>query len=279
MLTNHLEKTSRKGVRCLYLHQWRSEQRVEASGVSKLNSPRVSAIFLCLLAIYLYFSVGPVLAADCRNLWTRPSSQTMSMDSSISFELVDFKNGERYFSIRQNGGQSVDVFFLKGAVLVKGYSQAQIDKISENAIFWMPMVFAVPAAVLSEAVPKGPCTIKEDISISVPLTGAIRLQDRELTKAAGLISPSTTNKVSYQLDVSIDPPAPNKSKVNYSGTMSFAPQQESPADETDVSGYLLLIRERPYPSAGESGIPGALGELRRYLETTRKTPSNLSMTQ
>ena len=85
--------------------------------MSKLNSPRVSAIFLSLLAIYLYFSVGPALATDCRNLWTRPSSQTMSMDSSISFELVDFKNGERYFSIRQDGGQSVDIFFLKGAVL------------------------------------------------------------------------------------------------------------------------------------------------------------------
>lgn len=230
-----------------------------------------------LLAIFLYFLVGSALAADCRNLWTRPSSQTLSMDSTISFGLVDFKNGERHFSIRQDSEQSVDIYFLKGIVLVKGYSQAQIEKFPENAIFLMPMVFAVPAAVLSEAVPKGPCTIKDDTPVSVTLTGAIRLQDRKLTKAVGLITPTALNKISYQLDVSIDPPASNKSKVNYSGVMSFAPQQDAPSDETDVSGYLILTRERPLRSAGEAGVPGKLGELRRFLAAEKKALYNPSV--
>lgn len=224
---------------------------------------------LSLLAIYLYLSVGLALAGDCPNLWTRPSSQTMSMDSSISFAMVDFKNGERHFSIRQRPDQSIDIYFLKGMVLVKGYSQAQIEKFSENTIFMMPMTFAVPAAVLSEAAPNGPCTIKENTPVSVQLSGAIRLQDRKLTKAVGRVSPSAPDKISYQLDVSLDPPAANKSKVDYSGTMSFAPKQDSPSDEADVSGYLILTRELPLRSAGDAGIPGRLGELRRYLGAIR----------
>jgi hypothetical protein len=221
---------------------------------------------LCFLSAY----ASP---ADCGNLWVRPASQNMSMDSSISFALTDFKNGERHFSVKQDPEHSADIYYLNGAVLVKGYSQAQIEQFPENALFMMPMTFAVPIAVLSETVPKGPCTIEAKVSISVPLSGAMRLQDRKLTKAVGEVFPSAPSEISYQLDVSIDPPAPNKTAVRYSGAMSFASQQESPPDETDVSGYLVVTRTRPFPSAGSSGVPGKLGELRRFLAAGKAAPN------
>jgi hypothetical protein len=221
---------------------------------------------LCLL--FGYASA----AADCRNAWVRPASQNMSMDSSISFALTDFKNGERHFSVKQE--HSADIYYLKGMVLVKGYSQAQIEQFPENALFMMPMAFAVPIAILSETVPEGPCTIKAKASISAPLSGAMRLQDRKLTKVAGEVVPSAPSEISYQVDVSIDPPAPNKTAVRYSGAMSFASQQESPHDETDVTGYLVVTRARPFPVAGSSGIPGKLGELRRFLAVGNAAPNS-----
>ncbi len=102
--------------------------------------------------ILLSFS-GYAGVADCRNEWARPSSQTMSMDSAISFALTDYKNGERHFSVKQSSGQGAEIYYLKGAVLVKGYSQAQIEQFPQNGLFMMPMAFAVPIAILAEVAP------------------------------------------------------------------------------------------------------------------------------
>lgn len=201
---------------------------------------------------------------DCRNEWARPSSQTMSMDSAISFSLTDYKSGERHFSVKQNSGQGAEIYYLKGAILVKGYSEAQIGQLRDG-LFMMPMAFAVPVTILAETAPKGPCHIEEKTPVSIQLSGGMRLQDRRLTGAVGQLSPSALSGVSYELDISIDPPAPNKKSVRYSGAMSFDPQQESLPDDTDVTGYMVVARTRPFPIAGSSGVPAKLGELKRFL--------------
>ncbi|MDD5300768.1 MAG: hypothetical protein PHD65_09775 [Gallionella sp.] len=214
--------------------------------------------------ILLSFS-GYAGVADCRNEWAHPSFQTMSMDSAISFALTDYKNGERHFSVKQSSGQGVEIYYLKGAVLVKGYSQAQIEQFPQNGLFMMPMTFAVPIAILAEIAPNGPCNIEAKTPVSTQLSGAMRLQDRKLTGAVGQLAPSALSEVSYELDVSIDPPAPNKKSVRYSGAMSFAPQQESLPEDTDITGYLVVTRSRPFPVAGNSGVPVKLGDLKRFL--------------
>lgn len=232
---------------------------------------RICNFFVLLIGISLSFS-GHAEAMDCRNEWAHPSSESMSMDSAISFQLTDYKNDERHFSVAQ-GGKGIEIYYLKGAVLVKGYSQAQLEQFPENALFMMPMTFAVPISILAEVAPEGPCNIKGKTPVSVRLSGAMGLQDRKLTGANGQVLPSAPSEVSYELDVSIEPPAPNKTSIRYSGTMSFAPQQESPPDDTDVASFLIVTRSRPFPVAGNSGIPAKLGELRRYLTTGQKNPN------
>ena len=232
---------------------------------------RILETLILITGIILSFSVHAGVT-DCRNEWARPSSESMSMDSAISFQLTDYKNSERHFSVKQ-GEQGIEIYYLTGAVLVRGYSQAQLEQFPENALFMMPMTFAVPIAILAEVAPKGPCNIEIKTPVSMRLSGAIGLQDRKLTGAVGQLLPSAPSEVSYDLDVSIDPPAPNKTSVRYSGTMSFAPQQESLPDDTDVTDYLVVTRSRPFPVAGSSGIPVKLGELRRFL-ASRQTASD-----
>lgn len=230
-----------------------------------------SKIMRMLLISVIWLISNYASAADCQNIWQRPSSQTMNMDATVSFSLSDYKNGERHFSVKDSK-QSIDIYYLKGVMLVKGYSQAQIDKIPETTLFMMPMAFTVPTAVLSEAVPKGPCSVKGKASFSVPLSGSMRLQDRKLSNAVVELVSSESGDVSYKMDVSIDPPAQNKTSVRYSGTMSFVPQQESPNEEADVRGYLLVMRSRPFPVAGIAGVPTKLGDLRRFLLAGQLTP-------
>lgn len=229
--------------------------------------------FLTFLAS-IFFSISVQAGVtECKNEWMRPSSQTMSMDSSISFALTDYKNGERHFSVKQDQEHGAEIYYLKGAVLVKGYSQDQLAQIPPNALFMMPMAFAVPIMILAEAAPKGPCNVEVKTPISIQLPGEMRLQDRKLTSATGQLLPSTPRELSYELDVSIVPPAPNKTSVRYSGTMSFAPQQEAPPDDSDVTGYIVVTRTRPFSVAGSAGVPATLGKLKRFLASVQTAPN------
>jgi hypothetical protein len=229
---------------------------------------------------HLIFLVGIVVsvasyggATDCRNEWVRPTTQTMSMDSAISFTLTDYKNGERHFSVKQAPGQQVDIYYLKGAVLAKGYSQEQLEKLAGNALFMMPMAFAVPIAISAQVAPKGPCAIEKATPFSTQLSGVMKLQDRKITSATGQLQPSALSEISYELDAVIDPPAPNKTSVHYAGSMSFAPQEGSAPDNNDISGFLLLSRSRPFPIAGSAGIPTTIGELRRFIASRQPAPN------
>jgi hypothetical protein len=223
---------------------------------------------LILAGMILSFSASAE-AVRCEGEWLHPSSQAMSMDATVSFALSDYKNGERHFSAQQGPGQSLDIYYLKGGVLVKGYSQAQLAQLPQAVLFMMPMTFAVPATILSQAAPEGPCKIVPKAKFSLPLTAPLRLQDRALTSAAGQLSRSASDQISYDLDVVIDPPAPNKTSVRYAGTMSFTPEQEALPDDLDISGYLLVMRSGAPVATGSEGIPVTLGELRRSLALQR----------
>jgi len=202
--------------------------------------------------------------AECRNEWTHPSSQTMTLDSAISFQFTDYKNGERHFSITQ-GGQSVEIYYLKGAVLVKGYTQDQLEQMPKNTLFMMPMTFFVPISILSELTPSGPCNIKEKLLISTKLSGMVGLQGRRFTGANGQLKISGSNDVAYDLDVSIDPPEVNKKSVRYSGTMLFEPKLDFPPNDTDVSDFLVIKKSDLSSTAYYLKSPTSLGELRRQL--------------
>jgi len=118
---------------------------------------------------------GQVTVTDCRNEWLIPSSQTMSMDSDISFTLTNYKNKESHFSLKQ-GPNQVDIYYLKEVALVKGYSEAQIEKFVQNELLTkMPTVFAVSTAILAEAVPKGPCSVGAKMPFSIKSSGKIML--------------------------------------------------------------------------------------------------------
>lgn len=233
-----------------------------------------------ILLITFFFSLsGEVAAADCRNEWWSPSFQTMNMDSValISFTLTDYKNEERHFSAERGPDQRIDVYYLKDVVLVKGYSEAQIEELTQNELSMMPIAtFALPTTILARVAPRGPCSVRAKTPFSIQFSDADRLRDRTISGAVGHLSQSVPNEISYELVVAIAPapPAPYKASVRYSGTMSFAPQEESPPDDADVTGYTVLTPSRPFPVIGSSAIPVVkLGEVRRFLASRQMAPN------
>lgn len=230
---------------------------------------------LILPTALLFLLYGALAAADCRNEWGRPSSQTMIMDSAISFTLTDYRNEERHFSAKQGLDQKLDIYYLKDVVLVKGYSEVQIEQVAQHELSMMPMaVFAVPTAILTRAAPGGPCNVAAKTPFSIPLSGANRLRDQTLSGSVGYLFPSSPSEISYELDVSIDPPEQNRASVRYSGTMTFAPQESSPPDDADVAGYTVIAPSRPFPVIGSSAIPVVkLGEVRRFLASRQMAPN------
>lgn len=220
-----------------------------------------------LLAAFIFLLSGQVAAADCQYAWLHPSSQTMRMDSAYSSTLTEYNNMERHYSVKQTD-HTLDIYYLQGLVLVKGFSDDQIEKMAQSAgLFMLPMNIALPAAILIEAAPKGPCNIASKTPFSIKLSDGSMLQDRKMTSAKGQISRDTRYDVSYEMDVLTDPPSPNKGAVRIVGTMSFAPKQAAPSDDTDIRGYTVVRRSKTCGVAGSKGVPSKLGELRRFLSS------------
>ena len=226
------------------------------------------------LLIGLFFSLSAQAGtADCRNDWWGSSSQTMTMDSSISFALTNYKNEERHFSVNQGPDRSLDIYYLKDAVLIKGYSDAQIEQTNQNELSMMPIAtLSLPTTLLAKAAPKGPCNVGAKMPFSIQFSDADKLRDRTISGAAGHLIQSAPNEISYEIDVSFDP-APYKALVRYSGTLSFAPQEESPTNDADLAGFTVFGNSRPFSVIGSSAFPVMkLGEVRRFLATRQMAP-------
>ena len=248
--------------------------------LSTLGAMMLRARNISTLLTGLFFSLsGEVGAADCRNDWWGSSSQTMTMtmDSPISFALTDYKNEERHFSAKQGRDRSLDIYYLKDAVLIKGYSEAQIEQTNQNELSMMPIAtLSLPTTILAMAAPKGPCSVGVKTPFSIQFSDADRLRDRTISSAVGHLFQSAPNEISYELGVSFDPgpPAPYKALVRYSGTLSFAPQEASPTSDADVAGYTVFTPSRPFPVIGSSAIPVVkLGEVRRFLASRQMAPN------
>ena len=229
---------------------------------------------ILLLAAVLLSVSGRATAGDCRNDWMHPYAQTMTTDSSTSFALADYQNKERHFSAENGLGQSLDIYYLKDIVLIKGYSEAQIEEMSRDVLAMMPVFsLGVPSLILSRAAPGGPCNIRAKTQFSIKLAGDNRLRDPSLSSSAGYFFRSAPNQIAYQLDVLIDPPVSGKTSVRYSGTMSFEPQEESPSGDVNVAGYTVFADSRPFPVIGSAAVPVVnLGEVRRFFESRRVAP-------
>lgn len=227
-----------------------------------------------VLTTFLFSLSGAVAAADCQNDWWRPAFQTMKQDAEISYALTDYQNEERHFSAKKDPDQSLDVYYLKDILLIKGYSEDQIVETGQSVLSRMPIAaMSLANTILARAAPKGPCHVGARTPFFLSFSGENRLRDRTLSSAAGHLIQSALNEISYEFEVSIDPPLQGKASIRYSGTMSFAPQEESPSGDADVTGYTVFPHSRPLPVIGSPAIPVVkLDEVRRFLAPKTMAP-------
>jgi WG containing repeat len=227
---------------------------------------KIKKMLLYFLAIQLLFITLSSIshAATCSNNWLRPSFQTMEMEN-MSASITEYANGERHFSIRQ-GEEYIDVYYLKGALLVKGPSADKIESYSRETIWWLPMVFVVPASVLSQAVPNGPCKLDGKTPFSIKLSGAIGYGPHKLTHAEGEVFPTSPSEIVYKFTAATDPPTKDGKFIRYSGTLKLSPQEAAPKENANILGYTLVRQTRPFLVVGKSDLPvTTLGELLRAL--------------
>lgn len=208
---------------------------------------QLKKLLFCCMAIQIILITPSILhAATCSNNWLRPSSQTMETEV-MSASMTEYANGEHYFSFKQ-GGKEFDVYYLKGAVLVKGLDDSEINY---DHIFWLPTVF-MQKGVLLQAFPQGPCSVKQKTTFSLP-------------DATGEITPVAPGVFDYQysLEKSI---SSDKDIRNFKGTMKFTQPLAAPFEDSNISGYKLVKREKPYQVIGSKDMPAiTIRELRREL--------------
>lgn len=218
---------------------------------------KIKKILFCSLVIQILFITLSSIsyAATCSNNWLRPSSQTMETEIMYAM-LTEYANVERYFSMKQ-GGKTIDIYYLRGALLVKGLDDSEIKY---DSIFWLPMVFVMPSVVVSKAVPQGPCSIAQKIPFSLP-------------DAEGEIVPVAPGVLTYKY-TSIDKKSADAKISHFGGMMQFTPTLAAPDENTNVKGFKLVSRTKPYPVIGSSDMPvTTLGELRRALDA-KKDPKD-----
>ena len=213
---------------------------------------KMRKMLLCSLVIQLFFiSLSFVsYATTCSNSWLRPSSQTMETEIMFA-SMTDYANIERYLSIKQ-GWKTIHVYFLQGALLVKGLGDSEINY---DNIFWYPMTF-MQSGVLSKAFPQGPCSITQKTPIG-------------LNEAEGEVVPKSQGVIEYDYTL--------KGKQNvkhFKGVMNFNPKEAAPSDDTVVKGFKIVNHTKPYTVIGSKDMPvTTLGELRRALDA-KKDPKD-----
>ena len=218
---------------------------------------------LCCIAIQLFLITPSILyAASCSNNWLRPSLQTMETEI-VYATLTEYTNGERYLFIKQ-GKSAFDVFYLRGALLVKGLDDSQLNY---DTIWQLPMMF-MPMAILSQAVPQGPCSITQKTPFSLP-------------EAEGEITPISQGVIRYEYALK-DTKTADTTPRRFRGTMQFTPSAAAPSEDADVKGYKLVGRTKPYPVLGSAGMPATtIRELRRVeaakAKAAKKDPLGQAM--
>lgn len=231
-----------------------------------------------ILTTFLFSLSWGVAAADCQNDWWRPAFQAMKQDAGIyagiSYALTDYQNEESHFSAKQDPDKSFDVYYLKDVLLIKGYSEAQIVETGQSVLSMMPIAtMSLATGILARAAPKGPCYVGAKTPFFLSFSGKDRLRDRTLSSASGHLLQSAPNEISYEFEISIDPPLQGKASIRHSGTMSFAPQEKSPPGDADVTGYTVFPHSRPLPVIGSPAIPVVkLDEVRRFLAPKTMAP-------
>jgi hypothetical protein len=210
---------------------------------------KIKKMLFCLLAIQILFITFSAIsnAATCSNNWLHPSSQTMETEIMYA-TLTKYANGEYYFSIKQKG-ENIDIYFLMGARLVKGLDDSEINY---DKIPWIPTVFAMPIQVLLRAVPQGPCSVTQKITFSLP-------------DAEGEITSSAQGVITYRYTAT-DKKSADARMSHVRGMMQFTPPLAAPSETSNISGYKLVGREKPYPVIGSKDMPmTTIGKLRREL--------------
>jgi len=216
-------------------------------------------LYLCLAIQLILITPSLLYAASCSNNWSHPSQQTMETEMMYASSM-EYATGERYFFMKQ-GATSFDVYFLSGALLIRGLADAEIN---HDNIFWLPMVFVMPTHIFAKAVPQGPCGITQKTFISLP-------------EAEGKIIPISPGVISYDY-TSKD----KNASGHFRGMMQFTPPLPAPSEDTDLKGYKLVGRSKPYPVLGSKDMPmTTLKDLRRVIAATsaiaKKDPRTQAM--
>jgi len=116
------------------------------------------------------------------------------------------------------------------------------------------MIF-MQSHVLSEAFPQGPCGITQKTSIS-------------LAEAEGEVVPSSQGAIGYNYALK------GKQTVkHFNGVMKFTPPEVAPSEDTDIRGYKLINRFKPYQVIGGKEMPAkTIKEFRSVMAA--KDPKN-----
>jgi hypothetical protein len=203
-------------------------------------------------------------ATDCDKSWMQHTSHVMTTESEV-LSLIDYANGERHISVKQ-GNQRFEVYYLKDILLIKGLSSSEIERVSQDTVWWLPMGFMVPITVLSEAVPQGPCHLNRPTFFSIDLKTDIKIESSKLIKTDGILSPSSSGEILYKFAAAFDPPFQNSKIVMYEGTINFTPPSAVLGDDVNITGYTVIGDTRPFRVVGSSALPvTTLGELKSAL--------------
>jgi len=203
-------------------------------------------LLFCCMTIQLILMAPSILyAATCSNNWLHPLSQSMETEI-MSASMTEYANGEKYFSMKK-GWKTVHVYYLLGAVLVKGLDDNEIDF---NNIFLYPMVF-IQGGVLSKAFPQGPCSINQKTPIALP-------------EAEGEIATTSQGVIAYKYKLT------GQANVKYfKGVVKYTLPETAPPDDTVVTGYKLIGITKPYPVVGGKEIPATtIKDFRRVMAST-----------
>ena len=219
-----------------------------------------------LIYVFLIFTSATLIqnsfAAECSNSWERPSFINMKR-SGESYSLTEYKNNERYLLI-QIPGKTMEIYYLKDVVLVKGMRS---DEIKKAAIGNLSTPLRVPLSILRQAASKGPCSLDKIKPFSFKPREHLGTQSQEITNVDGEIISASPGNVEYSFNAKIDPPGKFVSGISYSGKLDYSTKKSLPINDIEVRDYTVVMNNRPFMSVGSSSLPvKTLGQLINFID-------------